>query len=94
MNEKGCLSRCPFITESEGTQSVVQSDEIYSDCFDINVLIPLSDCRAKFPIDSELQIMENFKYRIRPNYHPCPHNPPPLPPTIFSLIIAHLRIFF
>ena len=36
-------------------------------------------------------------YRIRPNYRPCPHNRPPPPPrlfTIFSLIIAHLIIFF
>ena len=35
------------------------------------------------------------QYCIRPNYRPCPHNrPPPWLFTLFSLIIAHLTIFF
>ena len=39
--------------------------------------------------------LKNNVYRIRPNYRPCPHNrPPPRLFTIFSLIIAHLIIFF
>ena len=33
-------------------------------------------------------------YRIRPNYRPCPHYPPPDFFTLFSLIIADLTIFF
>ena len=32
-------------------------------------------------------------YRIRPNYHPCPHNRPPDFFTLFSLIITDLTIF-
>ena len=35
-----------------------------------------------------------YMYRIRPNYRPCPHNRPPWLFTLFSLIIAHLTIFF
>ena len=38
---------------SDGTQSVVQSDEICSDCFGLIVSIPLPDCWAKFLSDSE-----------------------------------------
>ena len=43
----------PIITVSEGTQSVVQSGEICSDCFGPIVSIPLPDYRAKFISDSE-----------------------------------------
>ena len=46
-------SHCLIITESEGTQSVVQSDEICFDCFGLIVSIPLPDCWAKFLSDSE-----------------------------------------
>ena len=41
-------SRCPIMTESEGTQSVDKSDEIFSDCFCPIISIPLPDCRSKF----------------------------------------------
>ena len=41
-------SHCPMITESEGTQAVVQSDEICSNCFGPIVLIPLPDRWAIF----------------------------------------------
>ena len=41
-------SHCWIITESEGTQSVVQSVDICSDCFGPIISIPLLDCRAKF----------------------------------------------
>ena len=36
----------------------------------------------------------NHVYRIRPNYRPCPHNHHPWLFTLFSLITAHLTIFF
>ena len=42
-------SHYPIKTESEGTPSVIQSDEIYSDYFGLIVSIPLPDCRAKSP---------------------------------------------
>ena len=41
------------ITESEGTQSVVQSDEICSNCFGPFVSIPLLDCWVKSLCDSK-----------------------------------------
>ena len=47
------FSHCWIITESEDTQSVVQSDEICSDCFSPIVSIPLPDCLNKFFNDSE-----------------------------------------
>ena len=47
------VSHCPIITESEGTQSVVQSDGIYSDCFGPIVSVSLPDCKAKFLNDNE-----------------------------------------
>ena len=46
-------SHCPIIKESEDTQSVVQSDEICSDCFGRIVSIPPPNCWAKFLNDSE-----------------------------------------
>ena len=46
-------SHRPIIKESEGTQSVVQSNGICSDWFGQIVPIPLPDYRAKFLSDSE-----------------------------------------
>ena len=46
-------SHFPIIPESEGNLSVVQSDEICSDCFGPIVWTPLLDSRAKFISDSE-----------------------------------------
>ena len=50
-------SHCPIITESEGTQSVVQSFEICSDCFGLIVPIPLPDCRATFFSNEKLPMI-------------------------------------
>ena len=44
-------------------------------------------------VSQTMHLDDCFKYCIRPNYRPCPHNRPP-PLTLFSLIIAHLTIFF
>ena len=46
-------SHFSIITESEGRQSVVKSDEICADSFAPIVSIPLLDCQAKFLSDSK-----------------------------------------
>ena len=43
-------SHCPIISESEGTQSVVQSDEICSDCFGPIVLIRCPTVEPNFSV--------------------------------------------
>ena len=49
-------------------------------------------------LSSDIQLLKYIKqimyYHIRPIYRPCPHNRPPPLFTLFSLIIAHLTIFF
>ena len=50
-------------------QSVVQSDEICSDCYGPIISIPLPDCRAKFPSEKyPLIVRPSLTYQTTNNH--------------------------
>ena len=63
-------SNCPIITESEGTQSVVQSDGICIDCCSPIVSTPLPVTVKNYPWSSTL---------VSSDYYPTPTQVLPLP---------------